>query len=558
MKVVKKLLIFIIAMSVIFSSTILGFAGTNVDKSDDKYENIVLGKNYTYGYDNGNNVDIPVPNDTKPSIGLLTDGKYGDPQNWGDAGWNRFLRNVYRSVIFDLGGTYTVNKFSMDFIQDISAGIYFPTEVTYSVSQDGINWSDIGKVKTSISLGTSGVLTQKYNLETKNYQAKYIKVKFPVDVWVFADEIEIYGYKGIVDNAIIPPITKEKSNIINGYLPQGDKEVGRAKDAVLIYNGFYKDDPNVGLNTVDELKPYVGYYDTNNNLKDFMFDSFLFLPLGNSPSGGQYGYSSTNPTNKADWEFYINNTFDSENNLGALDKAVAEVKSGLKKNEYKVNVIIAIPYPNITDNFGDINNDGVSEKIFTLQDQENVLKWYINKVIKKWHEENYKNLRLTGLYWYEETVHYEVPTDQNALISFASKLAKSKGLSLIWIPYYNAARFTMWKSLGFDSAILQPNYAFSDVSSQRLTNAAKVAKEYGMGIEMEIHWNAITNSALRQKWYDYLNAGVEQGYMKDSVHFYYQSGGPGTFYSAYLSKDPAIRAIYDDTYSFIKQTYQKK
>jgi len=76
-----------------------------------------------------------------------------------------------------------------------------------------------------------------------------------------------------------------------------------------------------------------------------------------------------------------------------------------------------------------------------------------------------------------------------------------------------------------------------------------------MGIELEIHWNALTDSNYRSKYYDYLNYGITKGYMSGAVHMYYQNGGPGTFYSSCVSTNPEIRNIYDQTYKFIKGTY---
>ena len=76
-----------------------------------------------------------------------------------------------------------------------------------------------------------------------------------------------------------------------------------------------------------------------------------------------------------------------------------------------------------------------------------------------------------------------------------------------------------------------------------------------MGMEIEIHWDAIKDSTYKSKYYAYLNYGVTKGYMKKAVHMFYQNGGPGTFYESFKSADPAIRNIYDQTYKFIKSIY---
>lgn len=54
-----------------------------------------------------------------------------------------------------------------------------------------------------------------------------------------------------------------------------------------------------------------------------------------------------------------------------------------------------------------------------------------------------------------------------------------------------------------------------------------------MCVEMEIGG---TSEAYVAKYNDYLRVGAETGFM-DSVHMYYQGGGPGEFYEAYRSAD---------------------
>ena len=64
-------------------------------------------------------------------------------------------------------------------------------------------------------------------------------------------------------------------------------------------------------------------------------------------------------------------------------------------------------------------------------------------------------------------------------------------MMFIWIPYFQAAGWSDWRSLGFDVATMQPNWAFH--SHPGLNNSAelfaKVANDTscaGMGVEMEL------------------------------------------------------------------------
>jgi hypothetical protein len=102
---------------------------------------------------------------------------------------------------------------------------------------------------------------------------------------------------------------------------------------------------------------------------------------------------------------------------------------------------------------------------------------------------------------------------------------------------------------------MQPNYSFHNFPPQELGEAADACKKLGMGIEIEIHWDALKVDSLREKYYQYLNWGIKKGYMTGAAHSYYQNAGPGTFYQCCYSKNPKFREIYDKTYDFIKGTY---
>jgi len=277
MKKFRNIVTFILVLSILSLITTSIFAANDLN-----LENLALGKSYVYEY----SAPGYYPNDTPSSQKLLTNGIVANFTNWQDKNWNRFLHGGERSVILNLGSVDTITSISIIFLQSLPVGIYFPQEVTYALSQNGTDWSVVGTLKTQIPLSSTGTRTvvQNYILSDLNYQAKYVKLTFTVDIWVFATDFSVIGYQGITNNATIPPITPP-ATYVNSYLSPGSQAVGDAKNVVLIYDGFYESEPSIGFNTVNELKPYVGYYDDSNHLKDFMFDGFLFLPYGESPSG---------------------------------------------------------------------------------------------------------------------------------------------------------------------------------------------------------------------------------------------------------------------------------
>ena len=489
--------------------------------------------------------------------GALTDGMIGSSTKLSDDEWQGYDHGGERSVVIDMGKVNTVHQMQERFLHYPSAEIYFPRKVTYSLSMNGTDWSVVGIVKSSVPLTDTAIAAQTYSLSGLNYQARYVKMTFTVDVNVFADEFQVFGNSGIVNNAIVPQITPLPV-YPDAYCPPGSPKVGGIKNMVLIYNGYYPSNPAVGKNTVDELIPYVGYETTSNTIKDFMFDGFLFLPYVavGAPSGGKYYCDKVHPTVKPDWLYYLDNTFEASYNLSALNNATGKVKKILDKPSYTVKVEIAIPYPTPSaTNFGDVDEDGIPENLSNLSDREKVIKWYVDQVMSRWKASHYINLDLVGFYWYEESADFSVDDSEKAMLLYTGRYIRNLGKVFDWIPFYQASGFAEWDSLGFDAAIMQPNFVFSHFPEPELGEAADACKKLGMGVELEIHWDALTDSTYRSKYFEYLNYGVTKDYMKDAVHMYYQNGGPGTFYQSCVSTDPQIRNIYDQTYKFIKGTY---
>ncbi len=487
--------------------------------------------------------------------GALTDGKIASSTEYSNSQWQQFIRGGSRSIVIDMGQINTVKQMQERFLLYPSKEIYFPRKVIYSLSLNGKDWSQVGVVYPKIPITLASPAVQTYALLGINYQARFVKMTFTVDVFTLADEFQVFGKHGIVDNAaiahIIPPTMYP-----DAYCPPGSPKVGGTKDMVLIANGYYKSNPDIQFNSVEQLTPYVGYINTSGKITDFMFDSFLFSAFGAAPSGGEYGANIKKPTVMSDWVYYLDNTFDSTYNLSALDMATGNVKKILGKPTCKVKVEIAIPYPTPSStNFGDVDGDGLSENLSYLSEREKVIKWYIDQIMKRWKDANYKNLELVGLYWISEKAAFTIDDSEKAMLQYTGNYVRSLNKVFNWIPFINAEGFADWKSLGFDAAEMQPNFSFHNYPEQELGEAADACKKLGMGIEIEIHWNALTVDSLRAKYYDYLNWGVQKGYMTGAAHSYYQNAGPGTFYKSCMSSNPAIRAVYDKTYEFIKRTY---
>jgi hypothetical protein len=108
-------------------------------------------------------------------------------------------------AIIDLGLAQTVSAINTDFLQDINSWIFMPLSVTFSISEDGKSFSDVGQIDNSTPPDKWGAIIAPYNVKFEPAKARYIRVK-AVSVrtcpswhkgsgglaWIFIDEISVF------------------------------------------------------------------------------------------------------------------------------------------------------------------------------------------------------------------------------------------------------------------------------------------------------------------------------------------------------------------------------
>lgn len=525
--------------------------------------NLALGKPYT--------VEVPYPDSQWAASERswadtgnkeLTDGIFASTANMNPVAG--YLRGDKRVVTIDLGADATVHSIQARFFQNKGWGVYFPQTVIFYLSGNGVAWTKLGTVPNPVDLSASGSFFEPYTVDGFNYVGRYIKVEIPTNVWVFVDEIQVFGQPGIAEGAEHPQPSPAEPQTRQGF-PRASSATGGASQQVLIYGGAYPADPSLITWTAADFKPYVTYVDANGTSRDFLFDSFLFIPLAKAASGRDYG-PAANPSNKADWEAYLAHTFDPANQLAALDRAVATARAELNDHSYRAKVVISIPYASpLQANFGDVDGDGVTEnfnhEIVGAQSAAAARikadSWYVDQALARWQAAGYQNLDLVGFYWYGESVRYQMSPVEEQVMSQVISHVHDRGYKINWIPYVQGEGFRHWERLGFDQVNMQPNYAFNNVTVDRLQQNANMADLYGMGIEMELDNRILqetaAGAAARAKFIAYMDYGWTTGYMHAFNNWYQQVR---TLQYASRSTNPEIRRMYDLAYLWIKGTYK--
>lgn len=497
----------------------------------------------------------------KGNINALTDGLTADPTDCYGGGWAHFYRGLGREIVIDLEGVFSVCGFEAGFIHDRASGIYCPEKVGLLLSENGVDYFTVSEVDSPYPASFGGKVRAVYSHEgEKFYCARYAKLRFDVDVNVFCDEIKIIG-RASDGSGLTLCGEPDREVFKNGFAPTDS--LGGVRDLPLIYFGYWPENEHISKSTKDELLPYVAYIGKNGEITDTMFDSVLFLFVqGRCPSGGCLGYHG-GPSLLSDWEYMIDLLFEKDHSLSALDQAYEETKKALALPEdKKLSVYLTAPVPKISlEPFGDMNGDGIEEKLLSTEDCVNAYLWFVDEVSRRFDATGFKNIEIGGWFWANESVSRATRDDEEAFAAACVKGLHERSFKCVFIPYFQAGGAEKAERIGFDCVTMQPNLSFNKPLQRDPAGAmedfADACKKYGFGIELEIHQgvkNKDTQSLYGGYFYEYMRSGIKSGMMTDSVHTYYQCAGPGVFYDCAVSDDAYLRGIYDNLYKFIKGT----
>ncbi len=506
-------------------------------------ENLLFGKQAQIApHFNFNSAIIAGENSTIDKATVLTNGKEPVTTDYSNSAWFHCYGADGRYFYFDLGHVSALSSFKFSYLVDNTYGIY-PSNVEIMLSEDAKTWYKVG-AHSPASPRDAARNTYTVELDAP-VKARYVCFSMTIKIHLFIGELYAYGTKSTAGAATLSgkyPVFE--TNSLNGSYQAPSPDVLKgSQDVCLVYY-------NNSVRNEAYFLPHVGYI-KDGVIKDTMFDSFLFLP---NPTNLGAGGTPDGASVMSEWITLQDKLFIANQNLDALNKAAGKVKDALGLKDYKYKFTVTIPHPDKSvRQFGDYDGDGVSESLATVQGRIDAVKWYAERFHSIYDPEKYPNLEFAGWYWFHESIDDDSSdNDDPPTLKGISDYLHSIGDQIFWIPYFMATGFKEWKDYGFDSVCMQPNYAFNaEITSDRLADAAKIIQKYNMCIEIEIDGRAMSNAQYFNKYLDYLGKGIEYGYMENSIHMYYESGG--LFATAYKSEGYGM-LIYDYTYQFIKHT----
>lgn len=336
-----------------------------------------------------------------------------------------------------------------------------------------------------------------------------------------------------------------------------------------------------------DLMCHVAHVGAKGQPDGWFFDSFLAIPprakSGNylyadinrgttrNGAGDFFAIPAPNPATAADWASCIDSYFGSGGLLERLDRTAAAARRALGAPPRPRNVVLSIPYPHPNQlYFGRVKPKGASlnfgitgQNLTAASDQRlEACRWFVDECLARWRKSSFRNLQFLGFYWIYESIHYSWDVDDHWVIKELYRHIRARRQKLFWIPFFstfNAHLLSDYRGFYFDCAFLQPNHMFYyDIGGVK--EAARMAEARGAGVEMEYYLDLPPAFSVGDEKHDrfrnYLNGGVEHGYMTQSACAYFL--GSNDLQKMARGRDRRERAFYDDLWHFIRGDYEVK
>ena len=486
---------------------------------------------------------------------ILTDGKRGK-YDLNDPAFFHANRGYKRDFVYDLGKIGSVSGYSFSGLHEHSSAVYIPDQIELWLSTDGVNWDCVHQTMPSSDEINPKLYEFSYDLGER-YEARFIKVTFTVSAYIWIDEISVFGRK-TADGAKKLVYDTDECDYPHAYKPVDEYAKQGIPENVVLLVTYKPDDMARFRLTAEQMIPFIAYVDKDGSILDTFIDGFnISPPYGDTPSGGVFHLDDTKPSNMKDWMCFYDEIFVDGYNTDAIEEAAETVKKALSLgDDFKIKISIPICSPSYTQtDFGDINGDGVSESLESLENRILAEKWSMDYLIKKFEKKNYKNVVLGGFYYQSEKIDTS-RNDVMEMIGSAVDYAHEKGYYFIWIPYSESTGFNSCDDLGFDAVTMQPNYMYQPNWPRECVDVcAAICKKFGIGVEIEMDGRILKDDDYHSRFLAYIDEGARLGYM-NTVKMYYQDGGPGFIYDCAKSQSAEARDVYDRTFFYARHRYR--
>lgn len=306
------------------------------------------------------------------------------------------------------------------------------------------------------------------------------------------------------------------------------------------------------------------FYTDSTGTSHWLFDTFLFLEFYDASIDRHFEMArlliskesrDEHGCRQEEWQGWLDKTLKKGMPVHSLDAAIDDAIKVLGQPKYRRQVCLMIPIPII----GQTNWGSVNGKVLDFNNNEDRLtacKWYIEKALEMFKNENYKNVDFGGFYWIEE-----VMGSGKEILPVLNTLLKEKGIPLLWIPYYGDTDLSVekYQTLGFnkEDVFLQPSYAFHlHLDYPYLESICRYAKSFDVSMELEFGESEIRNNPGYDERYkgrlsDYIRAYRAHDFILQRRLAYYQ--GSNGVQELKKSPQPQDQALFHELAGYISE-----
>ncbi|MDF1546391.1 MAG: family 20 glycosylhydrolase [Bacteroidales bacterium] len=132
----------------------------------------------------------------------LVDGLTGS-KSFNDGFWQGF-EGTDMEVTIDLAAKTEIKELSIGFIQEQKSWLFLPKSVTFSISDDNVNFNLLAQIENNIPTDSTGIIIKRFEYQQNTHTCRYLKVKANAlkvcpdwhggagqNSWIFVDEIII-------------------------------------------------------------------------------------------------------------------------------------------------------------------------------------------------------------------------------------------------------------------------------------------------------------------------------------------------------------------------------
>lgn len=366
-------------------------------------------------------------------------------------------------------------------------------------------------------------------------------------------------------------------------------EIRPIADAAICYGGHSARNPY--LWTEERFEKTVLYKDENGQ-EHWLFDNMILMELWDDDYAVTFSIANDGrySSRKEHWLRQLDYWFDPENGLNALDECIADAARRIGNPPSKRGIIFSLPDPVYFEHYtkamkGENRNtvywgelDGVALDFSKTEDRIKAYLWLVDQVRARFAQAGYKYVELIGFYVLSEELsvpggfRYEYK-EHDKTIKAVADYCHSLNEGLYWVPYAMAPGIEYCKDFGFDLAVMQPNYYWTD-ARWSWDQIEKKIRDHNLGMELELegtHGEPLTSSILsylkngqpnpysernKGRFLEYLDNAQARG-LYGEVPFVLYAGTNG-LYELAVSRDEKDMEIYHKLCKFVVGNPLKK